>query len=289
MLLQFIINGLITGLLYSLLAIGFALVYNTTHIFHIAAAGIYVAAAYVFWEFASGLHIPVAISAILAILLTMGLSLLCEKIVYHPLSTKKAPSNIAMIASIGVMTVLVNLVAMFFGNDTKVITSVIQKTFSFGNIIITTPQMYQLIVGSITLIVFVVLISKSGVGIKLRALSYDETLFQSLGYDIDKTRTGIFLLSGFFIAISSCLTVYDVGLDPNMGMTVLINAMVAMIIGGIGRFDACIIGGLALGILQSLVVYQFPSSWQNAITFVVLLILLFLRPQGILGYKQRTV
>ena len=74
-----------------------------------------------------------------------------------------------------------------------------------------------------------------------------------------------------------------------MGMNVLINAMVAMIIGGVGRFNACILGGLLLGILQSLVVYQFASNWQNAITFLVLLLFLFLRPQGIVGYKQRTV
>jgi branched-subunit amino acid ABC-type transport system permease component len=74
-----------------------------------------------------------------------------------------------------------------------------------------------------------------------------------------------------------------------MGMNVLINAMVAMIIGGIGRFGTCVMGGMILGILQSLVVYQYASNWQNAITFLILLGFLFLRPQGIAGYKQRTV
>jgi branched-chain amino acid transport system permease protein len=74
-----------------------------------------------------------------------------------------------------------------------------------------------------------------------------------------------------------------------MGMNVLINAMVAMIIGGVGRFGTCVAGGMILGILQSMVVFQFSSNWQNAITFLVLLIFLFLRPQGLAGYKQRTV
>lgn len=89
---QFIINGLITGILYSLLAIGFALVYNTTRIFHIAAAGIYVFAAYMFWFFVAKIDLPVLLAAIIAIILTMLLSLLSEATVYRSLKNKRADS-----------------------------------------------------------------------------------------------------------------------------------------------------------------------------------------------------
>lgn len=286
---QFIINGLITGVLYSLLAIGFALVYNTTRVFHIAAAGIYVFAAYMFWMFAVTLHLPILMAAIIAILLTMGLSLTTEVTVYRPLKNRKASLNVAMIASIGLMTVIVNLIAMFFGNETKVVDNSILKPYVWGDLIVTTPQMYQAVIGCALLIIFLVVLKWTNWGIRLRALSADETLFSTLGYNPNTTRTWVFLLSGAFIAVASCLTVYDVGMDPNMGMTVLINAVVAMIVGGVGRYGTCILGGLTLGVLQSLTVYQFSSNWQNAVTFLLLLILLFLRPQGIAGYKQRTV
>ena len=149
--------------------------------------------------------------------------------------------------------------------------------------------MYQAVIGIIVLAVFLVILRWTNWGLRLQALSADETLFETLGYNTNRTRIVVFLASGIFIAIASCLTVYDVGLDPNMGMSVLISAIVAMIIGGVGKFSTCILGGLTLGILQSLTVYQFASNWQNAVTFLVLLILLFLRPQGIAGYKQRTV
>ncbi len=288
MILQFLINGLITGILYSLLAIGFALVYNTTRIFHIAAAALFVVAAYAFWFFAVTLGINVIVSALLATTLTMGMSLLTEISVYRPLKKKKASNNVAMIASIGMITVLINLIAMFFGNETKVIDNSIQPTFTLGSIIITTPQLYQLTIGSVILIAFVIFIRNRN-GVILQALSEDDVLFETLGYSQKKTRTVVFLISGIFIAAASCLTVYDVGMNPNMGMNILINAMVAMIIGGSGRFNACILGGLLLGMLQSLVVYQFASNWQNAITFIVLLLFLFLRPQGLAGYKQRVV
>ena len=286
---QFIINGLITGILYSLLAIGFALVYNTTRVFHIAAAGIYVFAAYMFWFFVARVGLSVISASFVAIVLTMALSLLSELLVYRPLKNKKASLNVAMIASIGAMTVIVNTIAMCFGNETKVVENAILQPLTIGDIIITTPQKYQAMIGIVVLVIFMAILQRTNWGLRLRALSADETLFETLGYDTKVTRVMVFLVSGAFIAIASCLTVYDVGLDPNMGMSVLISAVVAMIIGGVGKFSTCILGGLTLGVLQSLTVYLFASNWQNAVTFVVLLILLFLRPQGIAGYKQRTV
>ena len=286
---QFILNGLITGILYSLLAIGFALVYNTTKIFHIAAAGIYVFAAYMFWFFVAEVDLPVILASLVAVVLTMVLSLLSEVCIYRPLKKKKASLNVIMIASIGLMTVIINVIAMFFGNETKVIDNSILQSLTFGDIIITTPQKYQALIGLSTLTGFVVVLHRTNLGLRLQALSADETLFQTLGYDTKSTRNVVFLVSGMFVAIASCLTVYDIGLDPHIGMTALINAMVAMIIGGVGRFSTCVLGGLSLGILQALTVYQFSSNWQNAVTFLILLVLLFLHPQGIAGYKQRTV
>ena len=286
---QFIINGLITGILYSLLAIGFALVYNTTRVFHIAAAGIYVFAAYMFWFFVAKVEFAIIPASLMAIVLTMFLSLLSELCVYRPLKNKKASLNVAMIASIGLMTVIINTIAMCFGNETKVVENAILQPLTFGDIIITTPQKYQTVVGIVVLAVFMAVLKWTNWGLRLKALSADETLFETLGYNTNATRVLVFLVSGAFIALASCLTVYDVGLDPNMGMSILINAMVAMILGGVGKFSTCILGGLSLGLLQSLTVYHFASNWQNAVTFLVLLILLFLRPQGIAGYKQRTV
>ena len=286
---QFILNGFVTGVLYSVLAIGFALVYNTTKLFHIVAAALYVFAAYMFYLFAATIGLPLLLAAVISMVLTMGLSLLTDLSVYRPLKERKASNNIAMIASIGMMTVIINLLAMFFGNETKVVDNAINRTYALGDLIITTPQMWQLVAGASVIVTFLLFIGTTRWGIRFRALSADSVLYETLGYDTSKTRTMVFLMSGAFIAIASCLTVYDIGMDPHMGMNVLINAMVAMIIGGVGRFSTCVLGGITLGILQALTVYQFSSNWQNAVTFVLLLILLFLRPQGIAGYKQRTV
>ena len=286
---QFIINGLITGILYSLLAIGFALVYNTTRIFHIAAAGLYVFAAYVLWYSYIELQIPLFLSAIISILTTMFSSWIVEITVYRPLKNRNSSLNVMMIASIGVMTIIVNAIALLFGHEAKFVNTAIQKTYNIGDIVLTTPQVWQLIVGTLVLAGSVYVLKFTGFGRRIRAISEDEVLYSTLGYNVNKTRSVVFAVSGFFVALASCLSVYDVGMGPDIGMNFLINAMVAMMIGGMGRIAPCIAGGILLGILQSLAVSQIAASWQNAVTFTILLILLFVRPQGIAGYKKRII
>jgi len=287
MILQFLTNGLITGILYGLVAIGFSLVYNTTRIFHIAAAALYVAAAYVFYFSFLTLNLPLWLSGLCALVATALLSVLVEIIVYRPLYNKKSSLNVFMIASIGVMIILINIIALLFGNESKVLDNSIQKVYNYAGVIITTPQLLQLVIGGSVILAFVFFSRFSKFGLKIRALSNNDELFAVMGFSIRNTRLWVFALSGVFLALGSCLSAYDVGMTPHIGMHILVNAMVAMIIGGVGRFDACVIGCLILGILQSLVVYQFSANWQNAITFLILLVFLFFRPQGIFGYKKR--
>lgn len=286
---QFMVNGMVVGVLYSLSALGFALVYNTTRIFHIAAAALYVAAAYMFYYAHAGLGMPLWAAGALAVTGTAGLSVLVEWAVYRPLYKRRSSHNVVMIASIGVMIILVNVIALVFGNETKVLDNSIQPALRMGGLIVTRPQVLQAVVGALLMAAFFGFMKNSQFGLKMRALNNDATLFEVLGFSIPATRIRVFVLSGVFLAAGSCLSAYDVGMNPHVGMSVLINAMVAMIIGGVGRFGACVLGGLLLGVLQALVVYQFSANWQNAIAFLVLLLFLFFRPQGILGYKKRTV
>ena len=284
---QFIINGLITGILYSLLAIGFALVYNTTRIFHIAAAGIYVFAAYMFWWL--GCSVSLVPAFLISIFLTCLISLLVDRCVYYPLSQKGAKRNSLLIASIGVMIILVNLIAMIFGNMSNTIDHAFPKTFDFKGIFISSDQIFQIMIASVAIFIFLVLLHKSFWGIQLRAYGDDSILYSTIGLNERKIRAFIFCLSGLFIALASNLTVLEVGMVPSMGMAALVNAMVAMIIGGTGRYYTCLLGGLLLGLIQSCVMIFASSTWQMAISFIILLLFLFLRPQGLAGIKPRTV
>jgi len=288
MLQQFLINGLITGLLYAVASLGFALVYNTTRIFHIALAVLYVAASYFFWQFVTW-HVTPLISFLIAVLLTAVLSLGIEKSVYFPLFRLKSSLNVVLVSSIGVFTILTNLIAMYWGNETKTFSSEIGNVFTLGEIIITGKQVLQLFASVAVIAGFFILLNFSRTGLHIKAIRDDAELYQVTGFSLINIRSIAFLLSGGMIAFASCLTAWDTGMDPYVGMPILLNAIVALIIGGTGRFESCIIGGISLGIIQALVVWQWSAQWQEAITFVILLLFLFIRPQGFIGEKSRVV
>lgn len=289
MLFQFIINGVIIGSIYSLVSLGFALVYNTTRIFHIAYAVIYMFCPYMILTFYSNLGYPLLLSFIIAISITVVLSLLMEIVIYKPLSKKNSSHNIIMISSIGIMIVVINIIAMLYGNETKILNQDISETLTFGNIIITYTQLVQFLISAFLLSGFLIFLKFTKFGIKTRAMRDDDVLCSVFGSDIYKMRITLFTLSAFFAAVGGGLVAYDVGMDPYVGMPMLLNAVVALIIGGIGRFEAPIIGGFIIGVLQALSVYAFSARWQDAVTFTLLILFLLFRPQGLLGEKRRAV
>lgn len=212
-----------------------------------------------------------------------------EITVYKPLSKKYSSHNIIMISSIGIMIVVINTIAMFYGNETKILNQNISDTVSFGNIILTYTQLAQFLISFFLLAGFLIFLKFSRFGIKTRAMRDDDVLCSIFGSDTFKMRLTLFSLSAFFAAVGGGLVAYDVGMDPYVGMPMLLNAVVALIIGGIGRFEAPILGGFVIGILQSLSVWAFSARWQDAVTFTLLILFLLFRPQGILGEKRRAV
>jgi len=289
MIIQLLINGIIIGSIYSLVSLGFALVYNTTRTFHIAYAVLYTFSPYIFLSFYKNLCIPFYLALLISVILTILLSLVIEVSVYQPLIKKKSSLNIILISSIGVMIVIINLIAMFYGNETRIINKGISDSISIGNIIITHTQMAQFFISIILLAVFLLILKFTSFGIKTRAMRDNNLLCAIFGLNILKFRMLLFAISGFFAAVGGFLVAYDVGMDPYVGMPMILNAIVALIIGGIGKFEGPIIGGFIIGILQSMSIWMFSSRWQNAVTFALLIIFLLFRPQGILGEKQRQV
>lgn len=288
MIIQFLLNGFITGLLYALVAMAFSFTYNTTKIFHIAFAGILVAASYILYFFIN-VGVPAVFAILLALVLTGLLNLTIEKSVYQPLDKRRNSLNTLMIASIGVFTILINLIAILFGNENKIITNEINKGITLGNVIITQMQLWQLSVSAIIICLVLFILAKTRWGFNIKALSNNKELYVVMGNNVNRTQTILTFFSGVLAAVVSILLAYDVGFDPYFGMPLLLNALVVMILGGIGNFYGTVIGGVILGILQSLSVYYFEARWETAITFALLLALLIIRPQGIFGQKLRLV
>lgn len=289
MILQFLLNGLITGCLYALLAMAFSLTYNTTRVFNIAYAGVAVAACFFQYFFVTMLQLPFVLSLVLTLVSVGLLNLVIEKYIYQKLEARGSSHNSILVASIGLFIVITNLLALFFGNEIKTFTQEIQNSSQWGQIIITQMQLKQFLIAVAMIFALMIVLNKTNLGIKIKAISFDKLLFQVYGHDASKLRLILYFVSGVLAAVVSLLIGYDVGFDPYFGMALLLNALVAMIIGGFGSFKGAIVGGLVLGILQSISIYFFEAKWETAISFVLLIVILVFRPQGIFGTKQRWV
>ena len=286
---QLLINGVITGGVYAIAALGFAMVYNTTRIFHIAYSILYVFAAYMVLTFYKNLQWHLGISVLMAIALTVILSVMIEIMVYKPLLFRKSSLSVMMISSIGVMIMVINLIALFYGNETKIIHSQISGSIKVGRLILTHTQMIQFVISFALIVIFLFFLKFSQFGIKTRAMRDDPDLCEVFSLDIPRLRIELFALSGFFAAVSGILVAYDVGMDPYVGMPMLLNAVVALIIGGIGNFKAPIVGGYIIGILQALSIWFISANWQDAVAFTLLILFLIFRPQGMFGERRRLV
>ncbi|MBS1790502.1 MAG: branched-chain amino acid ABC transporter permease [Acidobacteria bacterium] len=289
------IYGLIAGMLYSLVALGYSLIYNATKVFHIAHGAIYTAAAYLLLAlsyaarsvFRSTGGLSLAIIIILALLLSCLLGFLFEKVVYSALFKRKAPPLVTFISSLGLYIVTTNLITLLFGNDTKILESSIEPTIAVANTIITRIQAIQLFVSVVLISSVLFLLSRSSLGRQIRAISDNATLASLLGIDVKKTRLLVFALGSFLAASASLLRAFDIGIDPHAGLSVVLTAVVAVIIGGVNSNIGAVVGAMFLGITQNIVTWFFSAQWQDATTFFILILVLLIRREGIFATQLR--
>lgn len=284
---QFLANGIAQGAVYALTALGFVLIYRITKVFNIAQGATYVISAYTFFFLTRMLGLPVFISLSLGIIFGILFAIIIEIFIFYPFYKREASSGVSLIASLGIYIFMVNLIALLFGNETKILSPGIEKTFSFAGIILTRIQILEIVVFIILALVILLYLNLSKTGRMIRAIIDNPKLCPALGMNIRLIRIIGCGIGGFLISTASTLVALDVGIDPHIGMNAILNGAVGMIIGGIDSISGAAIGGMALGIIQNLVVYQVSARWQNAITFALLILFLIFKPEGIFGIKKR--
>lgn len=283
---QILINGLISGSAIALLALAFQIVYLPTRVFFVALGGLYSAVPYFAMavEGTGGMGLAMVVS----IMGGVGLSVLCEWVNHARLARRGASDGAQLIASLGIYIVIVQVIAMVWGNDTKTLRMGLDAVTEFGDdIIVTGAQWITLVSAIVSIGGFALFLLHSNLGLRLRALADNPIQFALFGFNIDTHRLLAFALSGLFASISALVTAYDIGFDPYAGLHVLLLAVVAVIIGGHGSFRGAVLGALILGLLRSEVVWYSSARWQDAATFALLGMFLLLCPQGLMGKRNR--
>ena len=287
MLLQFLINGMISGGLIAIMAIGFWFVYRAVNLFHIAHGAIYTASAYGFYSLymTRGMSLPLAVIISLGISAVLGL---CTYfLAYQPLERCHASDGVKFISSLAIYILVVNLIAMVYGNETKILSEGTGDSISFGEIILTPIQGWQFCSFLGLFFFSYVVVHWIKAGRIIRAIGDNPALFKAIGLSEKWAKGMAFAIGSAFAACASILSGLDVGIDPQMGMLVLLNSVVAVIIGGVKRLEGVVFGGLLIGVIQNLVVWRFSARWESAVTFLVLMSVLLYKSGGLFMIKRR--
>jgi len=283
---QILVNGFISGLVIALLGMAFTLASLPTRVFHVALAGVYTVAPFVVWSLWKTTWHP-AWGVAAAVAVGVLLSALCEACNHWWLERKHAPDGLHLVSSLGISIIIVQSVAMIWGNETQVLREGIDQVFQFWGLRLTRSQIIAAAVSAFLLVAFAVWLHRAKLGLQFRALADNPVQLALFGYDIRRLRLLAFALSGLLASVAAVLNAFDLGFDAHGGLHGLLHWVVAVIVGGRGTWCGPLLAGILLGLCRAFVVWQFSARWQDAATFAILVAVLFLRPQGLLGRKTR--
>lgn len=288
---QIYINIATSAAHIALVAVGFGIIYQTARCFHFAHAAVYTASAYAAFIVAD--HVITAPWLALGVGTASGAVFggLIEVCVYRPLRRAGAASSVLMLASLGVLVVVQNTISAICGDETRSLPSAVGFTTSFdlwgGRV--TGPQVVLILLSIIAMAVLAVARSKTKLGLAARAVSTDDDLSQVVGVNVNFTVLAAVLCGSALAGTAGVLWGYNTAIHPQMGFTALLVGIVAALIGGVGSLSGVLLGSILLASVQQVVVWNLPSHWQDVPVFVILILFLLLRPQGVLGTRVRKV
>lgn len=230
---------------------------------------------------------PVLIGLFAGLGIAAILGVLCEKLLYAPLLRGRSSQLILMLSSLGLYIVIINVISLLFGGDTQVFTFVHNKTFKLRICYITKLQLAQSATCLAIVFATIILLRITRSGQLIRMVRDNPILASVLGVKIPLVRAWVFAAGSTLAAVAALFSAADVGIDPNIGMPALLIAAVSLIIGGVGSFEGAALGGFVIGLLQSIVVWKFSSEWIDTATYLLLILFLLFRPQGIVGFRHR--
>ena len=280
---QFVINSLIAGAIYSLTALGFNLVFSTVKFFDISYGAVAVVGAYSVFYFFKMLGLPLYVAVTLGILISAIMGVLLYAFIYSPLRRRKASNTVLLVASLGAFTALQALVAILFSSQFQTLsgTGSESKVFEVLSGAITAIQVVILCTAFTVMLVLGTALKFTLFGKAVKAVGDDEEVSKIVGINTSHLIGKIFFIGSALAGLAGILIGFDTGLQPTMGLPLLLKGVIASIIGGIGNVYGGVAGAFLLGFIENFGVWQISGEWKDAIAFGVLIILLIFRPNGI--------
>lgn len=290
---QQLVNGLAWGSIYALIALGYTMVYGVLRLINFAHGDVYMVGAMVGYYAArlvtgGGTFARFTFVMLSAMLVCALLGALIERLAYRPL--RNAPRINALITAIGVSLFLEYFGQWLFGADPKFFPSLIEtrEVVNFHGVVINNIQLAIFIVSFVLMFGLRFIVQNTRAGKAMRAVSFSHTASHLVGINVNRVISFTFVLGSVLAAAAGILVgLSNPKIDPLMGLMPGLKAFVAAVLGGIGNIPGALVGGLIMGIAETLVAGYISSTYRNALAFIILILILLFRPAGILGKSTR--
>ncbi len=282
--LAYLISGISLGSVYAIIALGYTMVYGIAKMLNFAHGDVIMIGGYIAFCAISYLGLPVWVSVLLSMIVCTVLGVVIEGLAYKPL--RAAPSLAVLITAIGVSYFLQNAALLIFGANPKVFPSTISGALNLGGGKLSVSYISLVTVGAcvVIMIALTVFTSRSRMGKAMRAVSEDKGAAQLMGINVNRTISVTFAIGSALAAIAGVLLCSSYPtLMPTTGSMPGIKAFTAAVFGGIGSIPGAFLGGLLIGIIESLAKAYISTQLANSIVFAVLIVVLLVRPAGLLG------
>lgn len=282
---QLIINSLIAFAIYALIGLSFNFIYGATRFFNLAHGAMAAVGGYAVFFFSQILGLNIAVSIVLGIVTAGLIGFGLDKLVYLPLRKRKASSMVLLVASLGLMTMIQSLAQIFFGSQFHSLRDVSQdqKIYEIFGGAITQTQIIIILLSVLISAGLIIVVNKTLFGKAVKAISDDEEVAKIVGIDTNKMIGYVFLIGSAIVGLAGILVGFDTGIEPFMGLRLLLKGVIAAIIGGVGNLYGAVLGALLLGFVENFGIWKIASEWKDAIAFVLLIIFLIFRPRGIMN------
>ncbi|MCB7320352.1 branched-chain amino acid ABC transporter permease [Lacrimispora sp. 210928-DFI.3.58] len=291
MFLQALIGGISQGAIYALIALGYSVIYSTLKMGHFAQGEFYMLGAFIGLTLSTRLGLPVVLVFVGAGIITSIVMLGLERITYRPMYNR--PRNALLIATLGMQYVVQQIAKIVWGSDVKRFPAMFNNQAIhipfMGETLAVSPQnLWTISICSALMIALVIFMKKTKTGIAMSAVSMNRKAASLMGVKITTIITATYIIAACLAAVSGVLMGPIYSVSFSMGSSMGNRAMTAAVMGGFGSLPGAMLGGILLGVAETMCSLYISTAYKDVFTFIILIIVLFWRPQGILGQAKIT-
>lgn len=278
---QAIINGIVSGLLVALPAIALSMSYGVLNFPNFAIGAMITCGAYFAYFFNVGLSVPLVVAGVLAAAAMATVAVAAHKLVYHPIGSDDHIT--LLVGSMGVAFVLENVVRFVYGAEVRTLDLPVARPVIWNDLRFNREQLVIALVATTAMIAVALVLKRTALGRAMRAVSDNPQLADVRGIRRQRVITWTWAVSGALAAVAGLLIAMDTTVEPMIGANYLVSVFAAAIVGGIGNPFGAMVGGLIIGLVEEVSTLALPTTYRQAVSFLVLAVVLFLRPNGLFG------